>query len=422
MINRKLSRILGPVLGSMVFITSLSIGQVKVLADDKGNDNSVALKNAICHDYKDYSININKSVEQNGFKVTLDKVTGTKHNLNVVLKVESDKPIDKEKTEKFISEVTLGNSHSNNSCIWFDYLDDKSFIMHLNGKNHEDKEKFPEKGELRVDLALPNYKVNVGIDAYVDFSKSFKKMIQEKIATKIPEFNLVLDELESNVVGTRFKCSGTYDEKNNEEKDSVNSFLILKKGNIMYRLSSDGFWLSDGEVEGEYIANSATYDRIKDTNDLSIIPIVGHMSYEEMYNMYEKDKENIFNDKDKEILNNVKYKKSFEFSDGNKGEIYNIERKDNKIRVYCKGSTEKAGFLMASNMVMYDEPNKETESFNNTYDGSKYMSFYKNPNDELGYIVEFGNVKDNKLKEIHFDCTTSEIDKYEIGNEVEISK
>ncbi|GAA0076697.1 hypothetical protein UT300005_10750 [Clostridium sp. CTA-5] len=77
---------------------------------------------------------------------------------------------------------------------------------------------------------------------------------------------------------------------------------------------------------------------------------------------------------------------------------------------------------MASNMFMYNELNKETNVFNNTYDGSKYMSFYKDPNDELGYIVEFENVKDDKLKEIHFDITTSEIDKYEIGNEVKISK
>ncbi|GAA0076698.1 hypothetical protein UT300005_10760 [Clostridium sp. CTA-5] len=297
MLNRKLSRILGPILGIMVFMSSAGLGQVKVLADDNVNTSLECYENTTANQFNDYSININKSVKQNGFKVTLDKVTGTKHNLNVILKVESDKALDKEKIEKFISEVSFANEYTDNSSTWFDYLDDRSFIIHLNGK--KDEEEFPENGELRVDLVLPYYKVNLGIDSYVDFSESFKKTIQEKIATKIPEFNLKLDELGSNIVGTRFKCSGTYDEKINEEKGSANSFLILKKENIMYRLSSDGFWSSDGEVTGEYIADSATYDRIKDINNLSIIPIVGHMSYEEIYNMYEKDKESILDDKER---------------------------------------------------------------------------------------------------------------------------
>lgn len=35
MLNKKLSQILGSILGVMVFMTSLGVGQVKALADDK---------------------------------------------------------------------------------------------------------------------------------------------------------------------------------------------------------------------------------------------------------------------------------------------------------------------------------------------------------------------------------------------------
>lgn len=288
-------------------------------------------------------------------------------------------------------------------------------MLHLEEKNRDDE--FAEKGNLRVDIAFPKYKVNVGIESYVDFSGSYKKITQEKLAINIPEFNLNLGELESDVMETTIKYNG-YSDVNNSGEGSVNSFMILKNGNKMYRANSIRCCYSNDEFEGEYIAQSATYDKLNDINSLSIIPIKGFMTYEEVFNMYTKDKEKSFSDTDKEILNNVKYKKLFKFSDETKGEIYNIERKDNTVKVYCKGNSEKQSLLMTSNMYMNYEPDKE-EVF---YESYKYTSFYKDPNDELGYVVEFNNIKDNKLMEIHLDCTISKIDKYEIGKEVELSK
>ncbi|WP_315078851.1 DUF4179 domain-containing protein [uncultured Clostridium sp.] len=235
MINRKISRILGAILGVMVFMTSLGVGQAKVFADDNVNTAEMNLENTFCDTYKDYSVKINKSVEQNGIKITLDSAIGTKHNLSVVVKVESDKPFDKEKLDNFISEVSFANSYDNSDSKWFEHLDDKSFLLHLEEKNRDDE--FAEKGDLRVDIAFPHYKVNVGIESYVDFSESYKKITQEKLFTKISEFNLNLDELESDIMGTRIKYSGYYD-ANNSDEESVNSFMILKNGNKMYRADS----------------------------------------------------------------------------------------------------------------------------------------------------------------------------------------
>ncbi|KAI3349565.1 DUF4179 domain-containing protein [Clostridium botulinum] len=415
MLNKKLSRILGLVLGAVLFMTSLGVGQTEIFADYNINTAEKNLENKVCDIYKDYSIKINKSVDQNGIKITLDSATGTKHNLNVVMKVESDKPFDKEKLDDFISEVSFANSYNNSDSKWFDHLDDKTFLLHLEEKNRDDE--FAEKGNLRVDIAFPKYKVNVGIESYVDFSESYKKITQEKLAINIPEFNLNLGELESDVMETTIKYNG-YSDVNNSGEGSVNSFMILKNGNKMYRANSIRCCYSNDEFQGEYIAQSATYDKLNDISSLSIIPIKGFMTYEEVFNMYTKDKEKSFSDTYKEILNNVKYKKLFKFSDGTKGEIYNIERKDNTVKVYCKGNSEKQSLLMASNMYMNYEPDKE-EIF---YESYKYTSFYKDPNDELGYVVEFNNIKDNKLMEIHLDCTISKIDKYKIGKEIELSK
>ncbi|WP_353736183.1 MULTISPECIES: hypothetical protein [unclassified Clostridium] len=64
MINKKLSRILGPILGVVLFMTSLGVGQVKALADDKASETSVTCENTSYDKEEDYSVKINKSVEQ----------------------------------------------------------------------------------------------------------------------------------------------------------------------------------------------------------------------------------------------------------------------------------------------------------------------------------------------------------------------
>ncbi len=70
MLNKKLSQILGPILGVMVFMTSLGVGQVKALADDKVSETSVTCENTSYDKEEEYSVKINKTVEQNGLKIT----------------------------------------------------------------------------------------------------------------------------------------------------------------------------------------------------------------------------------------------------------------------------------------------------------------------------------------------------------------
>lgn len=50
------------------------------------------------------------------------------------------------------------------------------------------------------------------------------------------------------------------------------------------------------------------------------------------------------------------------------------------------------------------------------------MTFYKDPKDTLGYIVEFPNVKKDKAMTLYFDNLISQIDKYTLGNEVTLTE
>lgn len=50
------------------------------------------------------------------------------------------------------------------------------------------------------------------------------------------------------------------------------------------------------------------------------------------------------------------------------------------------------------------------------------MSFYKDSKDKLGYVVEFDNVEKDKVVNLNIDNMVKQIDKFEIGDEIQISK
>ncbi|MBW6410635.1 DUF4179 domain-containing protein [Clostridium weizhouense] len=423
MANRKISRILGPILGVMVFMASTGVAQVKVLADDNVGVTSASYENTVSNEEKDYSININKSVKQNGFKITLDKVTGTKHALKAVVKIESDKPFDREKYNNIISELTFGKSDCWGGGESQDYINDKTLLLTI--EKEIDDEEFPEKGELRVDIVMPNHKINVGIDAYVDFSESFKKTLELNLSSKIPEFNSTLNKLESNVMGTKLEFIAPwkdFDERREDPLGSRYSSMILKVGDKMYKTYCSGSHSSDDkEMIKTYEYKSVTYDKIKDQQKLGLIPIVCFVSREERNKTYDEDEINNKKlESNKETLNNVRYLKEFEFSDGTKGEIYNIERKDNTVKVYCKGASEKESLLMADNMNMNYDFNEKEIKFNNIYNNVQNMSFYKDSNEDLGYVVEFNNVDKDRIINLNIEPIISQIDKFKVGDEVNI--
>ncbi|BCZ47849.1 hypothetical protein psyc5s11_39160 [Clostridium gelidum] len=422
MVNKKLSRSLGPILGIMGFMLGVGVLELPVLADDNVQAN-YAYSNSTTSaavTYKDYGININKSATQNGFKVTVEKATATKHKLKVTLKIESEKSFEKMKRNNSIFEVTYGkgdsHSHTNSRS---EYINDKTMIVTLEKDNYEGE--YPENGEMRVDVVLSNYKVNIGIDIPVDFTESFNNIIEKDISGKIPEFDYTLNKLESDIMGTRITYSKPKRDENTEDKSDTlfNSAMVLKVGDKMYKTGSNGSYSGeDGVSIGNYESKLATYDKVKDENNISIIPVICNISVDELDKIYKQDinkEKNI----SKETTNNVSYEKNFNFTDGSKGEIYKIERNDNSIKVYCKGESEKESLLMVSNIDMnyqYIKGNKDNVFYDNDN-----VSFYKDQKESLGYIVEFDNVEKDKIVELSFNTIIKNADKYKLENEIKLS-
>lgn len=416
MINKKISKVLGPIIGVMGFMLAIGVLEVPAFADDNVQASSTYTESttSAAVTYKDYSISVNKSIEQNGLKVTLEKAVATKHKLKVVVKVESNQPFDKTKNDNSIVQVLYGENNFGGGGMSNDYLDDKTLLITIERDN--DEEEFPQKGELRLDVVFPNYKVNIGMDASVDFSESFKNIIEKDIESKISESDRTLNKLESDVLGTTIAYS---EPRKDHDNRFVDSSMILKVGDRMYKLRSSGSHSDDKGTKGTYESKAATYDRLKDKKDISIIPVGCDITWDELKKIYKDN--NGKEETNKETINNVSYVKSFDFSDGSKGEISNIERTDNSIKVYCKGNSEKASLLMASNMRMYYQFVEGQTNYSN-YQSDSYMSFYKDPKDALGYIVEFNNVEKDKAFELSFENHIKQIDRYKVGKEIQVAK
>jgi len=424
MITKKINILLSSVLGVALTIGIMS---VPALAADNVQASSAYSTNSNSTEIKNYIVSKDNSIEKNGLKISLDEVVATKHKLKATIKIESQKAFEENIDSNIRTLLTYGDVKEDSSGESCGATDDKTIKIELE-KEIDDGE-LPEKGNLRIDIVIPSYKINVGMDANVDFSESFKNTVERNVDVKIPEFNLTVKKLESNVLGTEITYNKEQIKNSNGRMDfSAEHYnpLILKVGDKMYQSMLGGSHSSkeDNLISGTYNAETVTYDKVKGQNNISLIPIVCNISQDERRKFYEDNYKNL--DKKKaeasnETLNNVGYTKNFDFSDGTKGEIYNIERNDNSVKVYCKGATEKESLLMASTSLLYykyDENHKDYEN----YISRQNMSFYKDPKDSLGYIIEFSNTKKDKPMEFNFDNLIKLADKFTIGNEAQLSK
>ena len=424
MINKKVNILLISVLG-----VALTIGvmDVPALAADNVQASSSYSTNANSTENKNYIVSKYNSIEKNGLKISIDEIAATKHKLKATIKIESQKAFEKNVDNNIRTLLTYGDVKENSSGSSYGTTDDKTIKITL--EKEVDNGELPVKGNLRIDMIIPNYKINVGMDVNVDFSESFKNTVEKNVDIKIPEFNLTVKKLESNILGTEI----TYNkEQINNSKGRIDfsaehyNPLILKVGDKMYQTMPNGSHSSEENnvISGTYNAEAATYDKIKGQDSISLTPIICNITQDERHKFYEDNYKNLDKKKDeagKETVNNVRYSKSFDFSDGTKGEIYNIERNDNIVKVYCKGSTEKESLLMASTACLFNKFDENQQDYDD-YISNQNMSFYKDPKDSLGYIIEFSNTKKDKAMEFNLDNLIKLADKFTIGNETQLSK
>lgn len=316
-------------------------------------------------EYLPQSVYVGKTYEENGVKITLENLIGTKHVIKVAVKIQYDSKWPKSKRPlvhlgyDFQGQFTgssggLGDINDNTELRVIDFTSEKEFLS---------------KGNFKIQAISDAFKQPLVWNMKVDFSKIFNETI-EKQATMVKDIGVNVSHIEANrlgVVVTSNKSLGFTE-------------YFFKINNKIYPFSGECFGVGNGkfynisaDIGYNLIKNNKTVQLIKHTNE----------GYENTNRKEETKEEGL---KDDEIeakqleafpkgeINGVSFTKSITFKDGNKAEIYKIDRSNGKIHAYVRGNDKKQVFNMILSLYL-----------NNG-------SFAENIEDiGDGYIVEFND-------------------------------
>ncbi|WP_027624584.1 DUF4179 domain-containing protein [Clostridium lundense] len=325
-------------------------------------------------EYLSQSVYIGKTYEENGIKITLENLTGTNHVMKVAVKVQySDKWTKLNRPLVhfgcgFEGKLDTGSSGGlkdigENTQLW---------VVEFASENE-----FPMKGNFNIMAISDGFKKPIVWDMKVDFSKNFKETIEKGI-TMSKDIGVTINHIEINTLGTIMTSNNNLVGLPNGES------YYLKVDNKIYPILGSSW----GKNECHTFMQNVSYNSIKNSKNISLVKH-SIKSFEKIATKEMTKEEGIKNDErikkqldklPKGEISGVIYTKKITFNNGNKAEIYNIERKDGKIRVYIKGDDKKQVFNMLSDL--YTSTGILVQGIEETSEG---------------YIAEFDDVSQDKV-------------------------
>ncbi|STC75518.1 RNA polymerase factor sigma-70 [Clostridium botulinum] len=324
-----------------------------------------------------HSIYIGKTYEENGIKVTLENLVGTKHVIKVSIKVEySDKWKKSERPLVYFAYGFQGKLDTGSSG-GLKNIDENTELMVLDFST--DKE-LPSKGNFEIKAMSDGFKKPLVWNMNLDFSKNFKDTIEKQVNIS-KNIGVNINHIEANILGIIIKSNNWLVALSNRDT------YYLKLDNKIYPIFGSE-WTSEKEDYIFTFLENVNYNSIKNSKNISLIKHSIERSKKIDSNKMVKEEEIKYYDKIEKQLNNIPkeedsgvvYTKNITFNNGNRAEIYNIERKGGKIRVYVKGDDKKQVFNMFS--FLYTSTGILVQSIEET---------------NVGYIGEFNDISKNKV-------------------------
>lgn len=420
--KKKIVKLLGPVAGIMSFMLLTGVFTTSAFADQVSTSSTAITQNST----KDYKKIINKSVEQNGVKVTLLDVVATKHKIKANIKLECSKGLQDEKKNGLFVQGIYNMQESWGGGQGTSNIDDNTLIVEIEDEC-EDNSEYKSNGDYRLDIVVPYYKVNIGVNIPVDFTSEFAKVKENEVSIYVKDLDVNIKKVESDILGTNIYYTQKSQNYSNSDFDNEvhDPIVLLKVGDKIYVANSYGGanWGSyneDNDLEYRtYYSKDATYDKVTTTDAISIIPISNDITYNESNKFYDEKYKDGYevNEEDYTTEQSVSFVKEFDFSDKSKGEIYKIERDNDIVKLYCKGNSKEKSLLMASTMDIYPKYDENEQYY---YDEDYYKTIYKDKNDDNGYVVEFTNVDKDRNMIVGIDDLIQFSDRYKFGEEIKL--
>ncbi|WP_321833919.1 DUF4179 domain-containing protein [Clostridium butyricum] len=172
--TKQISKMLAPLSGIMSFMFAMGVMTVPVSAQEINMANS-AYEESVKTDYTTY---INSTVEKNGFKVTINKLTAAKNRMNVTTTIEFPNEITDESLNNSIFMFTVKKSKLESDWGNRRIINDKTVEVNFDITGFED---LPLNADLRFDVIIPEYNLNAWVNVNADLSKNIDKIIEKDI-------------------------------------------------------------------------------------------------------------------------------------------------------------------------------------------------------------------------------------------------
>ncbi|NFV12375.1 DUF4179 domain-containing protein [Clostridium sporogenes] len=323
------------------------------------------------------SVYIGKTYEENGIKVTLENLVGTKHVIKVAIKIEySDKW---KKSERPLVHFSYGfeGKLDTGSSGGLKNIDENTELMVLDFSSSKE---LPSKGNFEIKAVSDGFNKPLVWNMNVDFSKNFKDTIEKQVIIS-KNIGVNINHIEANILGIIINTNNQLVALSNGDT------YYLKLDNKIYPIL--GFsWTEEKEDCIFTFLENVSYNSIKNVKNISLVKHSIEKSKKIYNNQMTKEEEIKYYEKIEKQLDNlpkgessgVVYTKNITFNNGNRAEIYDIERKGGKIRIYVKGDNKKQVFNMLSSL--YTSTSTLVQSIEET---------------NVGYIAEFDDIPKDKV-------------------------
>ncbi|MFL0250983.1 DUF4179 domain-containing protein [Clostridium neuense] len=355
---------------AVLLISAMLVPNVrKVCADAIPTFNNLYETLGFKSEYLDQSVYIGKTYEENGIKITLDNLIGTKHLVKATLKIQYSDKWSESKRPLIFFDSGFNGEMSTGSTGGYKDTDKNTTIRVIDLM--QDKE-FKRKGDFTIKAFSDAFKKTMTWNMKVDFSKNFDAAIEKDVTmSKALEANIKHIEINKNVVAIS--------SDNWLTSVSNGKSYCLKMDNKLYPII--GASIGDEKCTKLTFMENMDYNAVKNSKNISLVEYQNKDVYDKMTKT-EMDK--LADEQQKELDKlpkeekvGVTYTKNVTFKNGNKAEIYKIERKRNKLYVYFKGNDKKQLFNMLLNYGLYTSSGSLVQSIEETNEG---------------YIAEFNDV------------------------------
>lgn len=405
MIIKKISRIIACEAGIMSMLVCINTFSIPVCAAQNNIKSEFFYNQSLMN--KELKNNV---IEQDGNKITVDKICGSKNKIKVHLTFESNKSF-KDYYLYNGSQINIRMEGCENEGAG-----DSFYLINDNKMEYEadidSQNGFSETGIIRVDIVDGYRDINASLKIPVDFKEDFQKNYVKDLSGEIKDTRFSIKQFVSNNVQTGVVLSWPESDDYMEYVGKDN-FLINIDDKIYLANETDNF-MKDNDLMIN-TSRDLSYNQIEDAKKVTIINYYNSMTDEELDKYYENYdiKDSILGEISEGDNSGADF--SVKFNDKTEGKIKVVKEND-KVKLYFSSDSNKKSMLMALNTfaVYYDKSN-------DCYDYVENKIIYKDKNVDNQYIIELDNniEKENTLS-LLMEKTILEYDKFIIGDEITV--